>query len=145
MSHVFSEGISSLTLNLEKAYTEAAHVDKWQRTIVLDREYNWVEVTEQYKLDSLQIEKDRLNGQVFDNQIILMAFGKPVVQKTGRILLQGGNVRLEYDAQYFSASVEKVQMTDGIMKTQWKDNVYRIILRLNDNYPMAKVKYRFVK
>ena len=145
VSHVFSEGISSLTLNLEKAYTEAAHVDKWQRTIVLDREYNWVEVTEQYKLDSLQIEKDRLNGQVFDNQIILMAFGKPVMQKAGRILLQGGNVWLEYDAQYLSASVEKVQMTDGIMKTQWKDNVYRIILRLNDNYPMAKVKYRFVK
>ena len=145
VSHVFSEGISSLTLNLEKAYTEAAHVDKWQRTIALDREYNWVEVTEQYKLDSLQIEKDRLNGQVFDNQIILMAFGKPVMQKAGRILLQGGNVRLEYDALYLSASVEKVQMTDGIMKTQWKDNVYRIILRLNDNYPMAKVKYRFVK
>ena len=145
VNHVFSEGISSLTLNLEKAYTEAAHVDKWQRTIALDREYNWVEVTEQYKLDSLQIEKDRLNGQVFDNQIILMAFGKPVVQKLGRILLQGGNVRLEYDAQYLSASVEKVQMTDGIMKTQWNDNVYRIILRLNDNYPMAKVKYRFVK
>ena len=52
-------------------------------------------------------------------------------------------VRLEYDAQYLSASVEKVQMTDGIMKTQWKDNIYRIILRLN-NEPMAKVKYRFV-
>lgn len=145
VSHVFNEDVSSLTLNLEKAYTEGAHVDKWQRTIALDREYNWVEVTEQYKLDSLQIEKNRLNGQVFDNQIILMAFGKPVVQKAGRILLQGGNVRLEYDAQYLSSSVEKVQMTDGTMKTQWNDNVYRIILRLNDNYPMAKVKYRFVK
>ena len=144
VSHVFNEGVSSLTLNLEKAYTDGAHVDKWQRTIALDREYNWVEVTEQYKLDSLQIEKDRLNGQVFDNQIILMAYGKPVAQKAGRILLQGGMVRLEYDAQYLSASVEKVQMTDGIMKTQWKDNIYRIILRLNDNYPMAKVKYRFV-
>lgn len=144
VSHVFSEVVSSLSLNLEKAYTDGAHVDKWQRTIALDREFNWVEVTEQYKLDSLQIEKDRLNGQVFDNQIILMAYGKPLVQKAGRILLQGGNVRLEYDAQYLSASVEKVQMTDGIMKTQWKDNIYRIILRLNDNYPMAKVKYRFV-
>ena len=143
VSHRFAEGVSSLSLNLEKAYTDGAHVEKWQRNIALDREYNWVEVTEQYKLDSLQIEKDRLNGQVFDNQIILMAYGRPVVQKTGRILLQGGMVRLEYDAQYLSASVEKVQMTDGIMKTQWKDNIYRIILRLNDNYPMAKVKYRF--
>ena len=144
VSHRFAEGVSSLSLNLEKAYTEGAHAEKWQRNIALDREYNWVEVTEQYKLDSLQIEKDRLNGQVFDNQIILMAYGKPVVQKAGRILLQGGMVRLEYDAQYLSASVERVQMTDGIMKTQWKDNIYRIILRLNDNYPMAKVKYRFV-
>ena len=144
VSHVADASESSLTLNLEKAYTEAAHVDSWKRTIALDREYDWVEVTEQYKLDSLEIEKDRLNGQVFDNQIILMAYGKPVVQKAGRILLQNGAVRLEYDAQYLSASVEKVQMTDGIMKTQWKDNVYRIILRLNDNYPMARVKYRFV-
>ena len=143
VNHGFADGVSSLTLNLEKAYTEGAHVEKWQRNITLDREYNWVEITEQYKLDSLQIEKDRLNGQVFDNQIILMAYGRPVVQKAGRILLQGGMVRLEYDAQYLSASVEKVQMTDGIMKTQWKDNIYRIILRLNDNYPMAKVKYRF--
>ena len=144
VNHIFTDGVSSLSLNLEKAYTDGAHVEKWQRNIALDREYNWVEVTEQYKLDSLQIEKDRLNGQVFDNQIILMAYGKPVVQKAGRILLQGGMVRLEYDAQYLSASVEKVQMTDGIMKTQWKDNIYRIILRLNDNYPMAKMKYRFV-
>ena len=145
VSHVANEDESSLTLNLEKAYQEGAHVDSWKRTITLDREYNWVEVTEQYKLDSLEIEKDRLNGQVFDNQIILMAYGKPVVQKAGKILLQNGLVRLEYDAQYLSASVEKVQMTDGIMKTQWRDNVYRIILRLNDNYPMARVKYRFVK
>ena len=145
VSHVADASESSLTLNLEKAYTDAAHVDSWKRTITLDREYDWVEVTEQYKLDSLEIEKDRLNGQVFDNQIILMAYGRPVVQKAGRILLQNGAVRLEYDAQYLSASVEKVQMTDGIMKTQWKDNVYRIILRLNDNYPMARVKYRFVE
>lgn len=145
VSHITNENVSSLTLNLEKAYQEAAHVDSWRRTVSLDREYDWIEVTEQYKLDSLEIEKDRLNGQVFDNQIILMAYGKPVVQKAGRILLQNGAVRLEYDAQYLSASVEKVQMTDGIMKTQWKDNVYRIILRLNDNYPMARVKYRFVE
>lgn len=135
---------SSLQMNLAKAYSKEAHVDIWQRTITLDRDYNWVEITEQYKLDSLEIEKDRLNGKVFDNQIILMAYGKPVIQQPGKILLQNGNVRLEYDAQYLSASITKVQMTDGIMKFQWKDNVYRIILRLNDNYPKARVKYRFV-
>ena len=144
VSHIYNETESAVSMNLEKAYTENAHVDSWKRTVSLDREYDWVEVTEQYKLDSLEIEKDRLNGQAFDNRIVLMAYGKPLPRKAGRILLQNGKVRLEYDAQYLSASVEKVQMTDGIMKTQWKDNVYRIILRLNDNYPMARVKYRFV-
>lgn len=145
VSHVADASVSSLAMSLEKAYPENAHVDTWKRTVSLDREFHWIEVTEQYKLDSLEIEKDRLGGQVFDNQITLMAYGKPVVQKAGKILLQNGNVQLEYDAQYLSASVQKVQMSDGIMKTQWKDNVYRIVLRLNDNYPMAKVKYRFVK
>lgn len=145
VSHIAEASLSSLSMNLEKAYPDGSHVDVWKRTISLDREYDWVEVTEQYKLDSLEIEKDRMSGQVFDNQIMLMVYGKPILQQAGKILLQNGNVRLEYDAQYLSASVEKVQMGDGIMKTQWKDNVYRIKLRLNDNYPMAKVKYRFVK
>lgn len=144
VSHVFTDAVSSIQMNLDKAYPAEAHVNAWKRTVSLDRDFNWVEVTDQYKLDSLEIEKDRLNGQVFDNQIILMVYGRPVLQQAGRILLQGGAVRLEYDAQYLSASADKVQMTDGIMKTQWKDNVYRIVLRLNDNYPMAKVKYRFV-
>lgn len=144
VSHQATDSISSLQLNLEDAYPADAHVDAWQRTISLNRILNQVEITEQYKLDSLQIEKDRLTGNVFDNQLILMSYGRAVVQKAGRILLQGEQVALLYDDKYLSASIQKVQMTDGIMKTQWKDNVYRIVLRLNDNYPKATIKYRLV-
>ena len=143
--HVENDTLSSLQLDLDKAYPDEAHVDNWQRTIALNRKTSKVEITEQYKLDSLQIEKDRLNGDVFDNRLILMAYGKPTLQSAGKILLQDGQVCLSFDTKYLSSYIEKVEMTDGIMKTAWNDNVYRIILRLNDNYPKAKFTYQFEK
>lgn len=145
VSYVQNDSVSSLILNLDKAYPDEAHVDTWKRTVSLNRKTHRVEITEQYKLDSLQIEKDRLNGNVFDNRIILMSYGKPSVQDSSKILLCDGGVRLSFDKQYLSAFIEKVQMPDGIMKTEWNDDVYRIILRLNDNYPKAKLAYLFEK
>ena len=50
---------------------------------------------------------------------------------------------LKYDSSVLAASIEKIVMTDGIMKKQWNDNIYRIMLRLNDNYPKKEVKYSF--
>ena len=145
VSHIQNDSISSLQLNIDKAYPDEAHVDAWRRMVSLNRKARSVEITEQYKLDSLQIEKDRLNGNVFDNRIVLMAYGKPNVLDSSRILLCDGCVRLSFDKQYLSAFIEKVQMPDGIMKTEWNDEVYRIILRLNDNYPKAKLTYLFEK
>ena len=145
VSHIQNDSISSLLLNIEKAYPDEAHVDNWQRIIALNRRTNKIEITEQYKLDSLQIEKDRLNGEVFDNRLTLMAFGKPTLQSPGKILLQDGQVCLSFNTQYLTSFIEKVEMPNGIMKTEWQDNVYRIILRLNDNYPKAKFTYLFEK
>ena len=130
-------------MNLAKAYTKEAYADYWLRTVSLNRTKSRVEITENYKLDSLQIEKDRMEGEVFDNQIVLLCYGKPIVKLPGTILLQGGNVALKYDSSVLAASTEKVVMTDGIMKKQWNDNIYRIMLRLNDNYPKKEVKYSF--
>lgn len=135
VSHVANDTLSSIAMNLEKAYPADAHVDAWRRTLSLNRAHDCVEITEQV---------DRSNCPSSDVQVVLMAYGQPVLQQPGKVLLQEGNVCLEYDAQSLSVSIEKVQMTDGIMKTQWKDNVYRIVLRLNGDCPMATVNYRFV-
>lgn len=130
-------------MNIAKAYTKEAYADYWLRTVSLNRTKNRVEITENYKLDSLQIEKDRMEGKVFDNQIVLLCYGKPVIKLPGTVLLQGGSVALKYDSSVLAASTEKVVMADGIMKKQWNDNVYRIMLRLNDNYPKQMIKYYF--
>ena len=128
VNHVATDGASIIQMNLEKAYPADAQENAWQRTISLDRAADRVEITEQ--------------SSASDYQIVLMVYGKPEQQQAGIILLQDGKVRLEYDAQQLSASIEKVQMTDGIMKTQWQDNVYRILLSAKGNAP--KTSYRFV-
>ena len=143
VSHQVSDSISAISMNIAKAYTKEAYADYWLRTVSLNRTKNRVEITENYKLDSMQIEKDRMEGKVFDNQIVLLCYGKPVVKSPGTILLQGSSVALKYDSSMLAASTEKVVMADGIMKKQWNDNVYRIMLRLNDNYPKQMIKYYF--
>ena len=155
VSHVATEQQSSFSLNLAKAYPEQACVNTWKRTITLDRVKNEVEVTEEYQLDSIKLadlsqKKGSQGHQASDNQIVLITYGKPqllmkdATSQLGRILLQDSSVGLEYDAQQLSASVEKVKMEDGIMKTQWHDNVYRIKLSLKENAPKARISYRFV-
>ena len=143
VTHKANDSISVMEMNIEKAYPKESYATSWHRSIALDRIHNRVEITETYSLDSIQIDKDRQTGEVFDNKLVLMCYGKPVVSKKGVIQLLGGKVSLTYDARLVSASVEKLQMSEGIMKKQWNDNVYRIMLRLNDNYPKATVKYRF--
>lgn len=155
VSHVATEQQSSFCLNLAKAYPEQACVNTWKRTITLDRVKNEVEVTEEYQLDSIKLadlsqKKGSQGHQASDNQIVLITYGKPqllmkdATSQLGRILLQDSSVGLEYDAQQLSASVEKVKMEDGIMKTQWHDNVYRIKLSLKENAPKVRISYRFV-
>ena len=140
VSHVANDSLSSIAMNLEKAYPVDAHVEAWRRTISLDRAKSEVRIEENFQVDAAssqesesQSASSKMTGcQSSATQIVLMTFGKPILASSGRILLQEGNAALEYDAHQLTASVEKVQMADGIMKTQWKDNVYRITLQRKD-------------
>ena len=138
VNHVATDEASILQMNLEKAYPAEAHVKEWQRTISLNRNHDDVEITERYQIDTT-------DGTDFACEMVLMAYGKPTLQQPGCVLLQEGKVKLEYDASVISAKIEKVQMADGIMKSQWKDNVYRIQLQATDRSSSGKVKYRLQK
>lgn len=135
VSHADSGGRASLHLDLAKAYPEEAYIDAWERSIVLDRQQNQVEITEEYQADSLATEI----------AMSLICYGEPVIRSAGSILLQEGKVRLEFDAGQLSATIEKLQMADGIMKTQWRDNVFRILLKLQRSLRQGKIQYRFVE
>ncbi len=130
-SEAGKEGVSSLTLDIAKAYPAEAQVRTWKRQVVLDRTDNRVTIEDCFDMDSTSRPTD----------IVLMVYGQPVVQQAGRILLQDGAVFLEFDARTLDASADQVQMADGIMKTQWKDNVWRIALRLKGNAQSARYSF----
>ena len=71
-----------------------------------------------------------------------MCFGEPQMKGEGRVLLDEGMVALRFDARQLSATIRKVNLGQGILRTQWKDNVYRLELRVTDPREVQTVDYR---
>lgn len=141
VSHSQTDSVSDLQLNIEKAYDKRAHANYWQRNIALNRKLNRVEITECYCIDSIAAKKDEQAGKPTCQQLVLVCYGQPTLQKEGIVLLHNNLIKLHYDSNSLTASIEKVNMTDGIMKKQWQDNVYRIVLRTQEGSYQANLKY----
>lgn len=135
VAHMANDTLSQMRMNLASAYPEDTHVPYWNRTVSLNRHTGRVEVEEQFMADSLP------EGQ--PTSIVLMCYGEPRVVKDGTITLQNHRVRLDYDSAVLHPYIEKVDMQDGIMKRQWQDNVYRILLRVQTRLGENTVRYRF--
>lgn len=125
--------VASCCMDIEKAYPKEANVSKWMRTMTLNGPAETVELTDSFALANQQKPVE----------IILMTYGEPCLDNEGMVLLGNKSVRLALPLDRISVSWEKVEMPDGIMKEQWNDNVYRIIITLKDNYRNGKVTLRF--
>ncbi|MBB3702322.1 heparinase II/III domain-containing protein [Alloprevotella rava] len=126
VQHTVSDSASIFTLDIANAYPKEAGVSKWQRTVMLNKKRNRVEVSEHY--------------QAHDVIITLMCYGCPAMQKNGQLLLADG-VKLVYDADKTTVAWQKVVMPEGMMKKQWDDNVYRI--ELKPKTEVSDIEYRF--
>lgn len=134
VTHEATSDQSSLLLNIEKAYPPEAGVKEWTQTTTLDRKHDCVESKARFTL---------VNGTTPVEQI-LMCYGEPKMVKKGVIALQDGNVWLQYDKALLTPSWEKLKMNDGIMKEQWQDNVYRLVLTVTDKgRKQGQYSYRF--
>ena len=125
--------VASCCMDIEKAYPKEANVSKWTRTMTLNGPAETVELTDSFALANQQKPVE----------IILMTYGEPCLDNEGMVLLGNKSVRLALPLDRISVSWEKVEMPDGIMKEQWNDNVYRIIITLKDGYCNGKVTLRF--
>lgn len=133
VAHQATDTASVMTLDLAKAYPAEAKVERWTRRIVLDRKADRVELTENFSLQQPTTKATALT---------LMCFGKPQMEGEGRVLLDEGRVALRFDARQLSATIQKVDLGQGILHTQWKDNVYRLELRVTDPREVQTVDYR---
>lgn len=150
VDHTYTDSASVMLVDIAKAYPKEAGVRSWVRRLTLDRSRNNVSITEYIVMadgnanaassvtsDSLKtVASDSLKTIASDSlktvpstEITLMCYGAPQLLEKGRVALAGGTTILVYDAEAADVSWSKLRMNDGIMKTQWKDNVYRLVLK----------------
>ena len=128
------KGLLSITsLDIEKAYPAEAQVRKWHRELTLDGIHDLVEITDSFDY----------KPSAAPTEIILMTYGEPRLSGDGNILLADGKVKLSVPKTVVETSWEKVDMQDGIMRSQWHDNVYRVHIKLGKYVYDGRIKYVF--
>ena len=127
------ELFSKASLDIEKAYPVEAQVQKWQRTLMLDGVKNQVVLTDNFDY----------KPSAAPTEIVLMTYGEPQFGSDGKILLANGKVELSIPKALASASWEKVNLPDGIMKTQWGDHIYRLHIVLNASVSSGTLELPF--
>lgn len=119
----------SITLDIAKAYPEAADVQSWQRTVTLKG--TEVEVTEKYTLGTYKAP----------SRLMLMTTVMPDVSKAGTVRL--GKNTITYDAARLSVTVEdKSALLDPLLTGLWGNRLYRIVMELRGKATAGKVTYR---
>ncbi|MFT3823594.1 MAG: heparinase II/III family protein [Chitinophagaceae bacterium] len=119
------------SLDITKAYGDAAAMKKWVRNFTL---------TEQ----GLTIQEDFELKQLKDTTAaVFMSWAAPDISKPGSIVLQkkGANTVLQYDAALFAARVDTIEQTDTRLSNVWGNALYRIVLTVKK--PVLKGKYVF--
>ncbi len=121
----------SFMLDISGAYPAEAGVKEWKRKIVLDNPDKLV-WTDQYSLEAVK-------GPV---QFHFMTQAEPVITPKG-VSIQSGthSMILGYDLKKLEASVEKIEITDGQLKANWGQVLYRISLRVKT--PATAGRYSF--
>jgi Heparinase II/III-like protein len=134
--HTYSTNDRSATysFNIAGAYPKEAGVQRWVRTITLDRKLNRVVVEEDFRLEkavavSLSIMTPRRVTAGSGVLTLNLASGE------GRASL------LRYDTAALAAHVETIQLEDKSLRDSWGPEIYRIFL--NSKRPVASGKWTY--
>ena len=110
--------VAAFSLNIAGAYPPEAGLERWTRTLRLDREKNEIELVDEYGLK--QPAKD-----------ITLTFMTPcrvTIEGPGKLSL-ADTVQVAYDGAVFTPRVEEIAIEDSRLRGVWGDRLYRILLR----------------
>jgi hypothetical protein len=124
------------SLDLARAYPAAAGVERWRRTVTLDREAGAVELREDYVLRAAT-EPPRLS---------LMTPLLVDVATPGVVHLRApggeGHWVVRYDAARFRATAEEIPLADARLRGVWGERLARVVLTAT--VTAARGDYRLV-
>jgi hypothetical protein len=114
---------SSLTLNVASAYPAEAGIDRWTRTVRLDRRpQSYVELEDSFTFADPQACLFTLNFMTCCVPAII-ADGQLAFRRDGQDALL-----MEYDAGLFTAVVETIALEDKKLRNSWGECQYRLVL-----------------
>ena len=111
------DAAAALRSDLAPAYPKQANLERWNRSLKLDRGRNIVEVVDDYALKS--------PAKVIT--LTLMTPCRVTLGAAGRLSLEG-TVQVSYDPA-LHPSVEEIKLEDGQLRNVWGEKLYRILLQ----------------
>ncbi len=134
-SRIMTPKESGMSMDIASAYPAEAGIQSWNRTVLLKRNQDEVELTDEYLLK----QKPKSLQQVF------MTVGEVNLVEAGKITISDGflSMTLRYDAKKWTATTE-LPSTEGMeyssFKTKWDSKPVRRII-LTNTAPEAKGKF----
>jgi len=114
---------AELRSNLAPAYPRQANLERWNRSVRLDRGRNEIELADEYAL----------RGAAKVITLTLMTPCRVTQQGPGKLSLEG-TVQIAYDSA-LTVSVEEIKLDDGQLRGAWGERIYRILLKA-ENPPL---------
>jgi hypothetical protein len=108
---------AELRSNLAPAYPRQANLERWNRSVKLDRARNEIELVDDYALKSA----------AKSITLTLMTPCRVTQAGPGRLSLEG-TVEIAYDAA-LTPVIEEIKLEDGQLRSAWGERLYRILLK----------------
>ncbi|WP_316831467.1 heparinase II/III family protein [Pedobacter aquatilis] len=106
--------MATVAMDIAQAYPVAAAVDKWKRTISLNRTKNEISLIDEAVLKSYQAPTE-------------LNFISPLtVEIKGNSLILGKDMVLNYNTEQFDVKIDEQQVDDTRLAAAWGDKIYRI-------------------
>lgn len=128
----FDEQKSIFSMDIARAYPEAAKVKNWNRSY----EFN--------KKGELVIQDDFSLAELLErSQINFLVWQQPDITVPGTVKMQVENqtVSMQYNPDLFSVEVEKIAQDDRRLANVWGEAVYRVSLHAKKAALKGKYKY----
>ena len=111
-----------VSMNLATAYPDEAGIERWARTLTLDRTANRIRLNEDFQLQKkvpvqLSFMTPCIPTQGSKGEIVFAA-----ADKSAR------DVTLSHDTALLAATIEKIDLTDDWLVDRWGKTIYRVLL-----------------
>jgi hypothetical protein len=131
---------ATVSFDIAHAYPKEAGINKWIRTVTLDRVEHRVVIEEDFELERPE-----------EVQLSIITPCKTESEKNGAIsfapLAGGGPVTLTFPGSDLRPEIETIQLTDAGLRQSWGPEIYRILLKsptqIGNSNPVANGKWTY--